>query len=192
MRATPAGVPTPDVTVRPAEGETTGVVLAQAYVTGEIDVEGHLADGLARVWAIIRGRKLTATGLPAALMARAAATALRLGVIGPRPAAPASQARLSGRLHSRRRDRAAIAHHYDLSNDCYVLVLDPQMAYSCAYWTSDDPGYSLEHAQRDKLDLVCRKLGLAPGQRFLHVGCGWGSLSLHYGVSVVGYVAGGC
>jgi cyclopropane-fatty-acyl-phospholipid synthase len=164
--------------------------LAQAYVTGEIDVEGDLADGLARVWAIIRSRRLTATRPPAALMAKAAWTALRLGVIGPRPAAPASQARLSGRLHSRRRDRAAISHHYDLSNDFYALVLDPQMAYSCAYWTSDDPGYTLQDAQRDKLDLVCRKLGLAPGQRLLDVGCGWGSLTLHaarhYGVDVVG------
>jgi len=164
--------------------------LAQAYVTGEIDVEGDLADGLARVWEIIRSRRLTATRPPAALMARAAATALRLGVVGRRPPVPASQARLSGRLHSRRRDRAAIAHHYDLSNDFYALVLDQRMAYSCAYWTSDDPGYTLNDAQRDKLDLVCRKLGLEPGQRFLDVGCGWGSLTLHaarhYGVSVVG------
>jgi cyclopropane-fatty-acyl-phospholipid synthase len=67
------------------------------------------------------------------------------------------------------------------------------MAYSCAYFTSDEPGYGLEDAQRDKLDLVCRKLGLdraRPGHRHLDIGCGWGSLSLHaaqeYGVQVVG------
>ena len=64
------------------------------------------------------------------------------------------------------------------------------MAYSCAYWTSDDPSYTLQDAQRDKLDLVCRKLGLRPGMRMLDIGCGWGSLSLHaaeqYGVNVIG------
>ena len=84
------------------------------------------------------------------------------------------------------RDRRAISHHYDLSNDFYSLILDPHMAYSCAYWTSDDPSYTLQDAQRDKLDLVCRKLGLRPGMRMLDIGCGWGSLSLHaaehYGV----------
>ena len=97
---------------------------------------------------------------------------------------------MGGKLHSLRRDRAAISHHYDLSNDFYALVLDPQMAYSCAYWTSHDPNYTLQDAQRDKLDLVCRKLGLTPGMRLLDVGCGWGSLTLHaaehYGVHVVG------
>jgi cyclopropane-fatty-acyl-phospholipid synthase len=95
-----------------------------------------------------------------------------------------------GRLHSKARDLDAIAHHYDLSNAFYSLILDPHMAYSCAYWTSDDPAYTLEDAQRDKLDLVCRKLDLAPGMRVLDIGCGWGSFSLHaaehYGVDVVG------
>ena len=61
-------------------------------------------------------------------------------------------------------DRDAISHHYDLSNDFYALILDPHMAYSCAYFTSDDPGYTIEDAQRDKLDLVCRKLGPRHGR----------------------------
>jgi len=98
-------------------------------------------------------------------------------------------------LHSLTRDREAISHHYDLSNDFYALILDPHMAYSCAYFTRDpeDPTYTVEDAQRDKLDLVCRKLGLdeaKPGHRHLDIGCGWGSLSLYaaetYGVQVVG------
>jgi cyclopropane-fatty-acyl-phospholipid synthase len=91
-------------------------------------------------------------------------------------------------LHTFGRDREAIAHHYDLSNEFYGLVLDPRMAYSCAYFS--DPGQSLEQAQVAKLDLVCRKLGLRPGDRLLDVGCGWGSLSIHaaqvYGARVSG------
>ena len=115
---------------------------------------------------------------------------MRLGIVGLPPRAPRSEAKVSGRLHSRSRDRAVIAHHYDLSNDFYSLILDEHMAYSCAYFTSDAPGYTLADAQRDKLDLVCRKLALAPGMRFLDVGCGWGSLSIHaaqhYGVQITG------
>lgn len=71
-------------------------------------------------------------------------------------------------------------HHYDLSNDFYALFLDESMAYSCAYWARpDDPAYTLADAQRDKLELICRKLGLGPGDRLLDVGCGWGSLTVH-------------
>jgi cyclopropane-fatty-acyl-phospholipid synthase len=162
--------------------------LAQAYVTGELDVEGDLRAALATVWATVSERGVTSRRLTARQLAGAARIALRLGVIGPPLPAPASQAKLSGRLHTRRRDRSAISHHYDLSNDFYALVLDPRMAYSCAYWTGEDPGYHLADAQRDKFDLVCRKLDLTPGQRLLDVGCGWGSLSLHaaaqYGVRV--------
>jgi cyclopropane-fatty-acyl-phospholipid synthase len=161
--------------------------LAQAYVTGELDVEGDLAEGFRRVWQVLRERE------PAAArpdLRAAARTALRYGVVGPRPKAPVSQARLTGRLHTLLRDRAAISHHYDLSNDFYALLLDPSMAYSCGYWTSDDPSYGLPDAQRDKLDLIARKLDVQPGSRHLDVGCGWGSLSLHlaehYGANVLG------
>ena len=97
-----------------------------------------------------------------------------LGAIGAPPKPPVTEARLSGRLHSRRRDRAAIAHHYDLSNEFYELLLDDTMAYSSAYFTHE--GQSLGDAQRAKLDLICRKLDLRPGMRLLDVGCGWGSL----------------
>ncbi len=166
--------------------------LARAYVAGDIDVDGDLADGLRRIWNTVR--TVRAAGIHPSRSPRdllgAAATVARLGAIGPRPRRPASESRLDGRLHSHRRDRAAIAHHYDLSNAFYQLILDPQMAYSCAFWTRTDPGYTLEDAQRDKLDLICRKLGLQPGHRLLDVGCGWGSLTLHaaqhYGVTVTG------
>ena len=166
--------------------------LAQAYVTKEIDVEGDLLDGFRRVWASVREHGAS-PGLTVSTVLNGLRAAKSLGALGRPPEAPASQARLRGRLHSLTRDRDAISHHYDLSNDFYALILDPHMAYSCAYFTSDDAEYTIEDAQRDKLDLVCRKLGLdaaAPGHRHLDIGCGWGSLSLHaaeaYGVQVVG------
>ncbi|MGO4633104.1 class I SAM-dependent methyltransferase [Streptomyces sp. 2RAF24] len=152
--------------------------LAEAYVTGDLDVEGDLADALSRAGRNVRDRPAARPG-PAS-MAAATALAVRLGVVGPPPKRPDGRARLTGGLHSVGRDRAGISHHYDLSNDFYALLLDETMAYSCAYWTRpDDPTYTLADAQRDKLDLICRKLGLGPGDRLLDVGCGWGSLTVH-------------
>jgi cyclopropane-fatty-acyl-phospholipid synthase len=163
--------------------------LARAYVSGDLDVEGDVADGLRRVWAAVRTNPET-TRMTVPLAARGISALLRLGVIGRTPPPPAAEARPSGRLHSRRRDAQAISHHYDLSNALYTLLLDEHMAYSCAYWTSDTPTYTLADAQRDKLDLICRKLDLRPGVRLLDVGCGWGALSVHaaqeYGTLVTG------
>jgi cyclopropane-fatty-acyl-phospholipid synthase len=161
---------------------------AQAYVTGELEVHGDLEHALTHAFAV--GRERGVTGRPtAAVIARGVRTLRRLGVLGRPPAPPASQAKVRGRLHSQQRDRHAISHHYDLSNDFYSLILDPAMAYSCAYY-GDDPHQTVESAQRAKLDLVCRKLDLGPGRTLLDVGCGWGSLSLHaaehFGAQVVG------
>jgi cyclopropane-fatty-acyl-phospholipid synthase len=101
---------------------------------------------------------------------------------------PAEEVRLRGKRHSRARDAAAIAHHYDVSNEFYRLVLGPSMTYSCAVFRSEND--TLEQAQANKLDLVCRKLGLRPGMRLLDVGCGWGTLVVHaarhFGVDAVG------
>ncbi|WP_432020304.1 class I SAM-dependent methyltransferase [Streptomyces sp. 1222.5] len=153
--------------------------LAQAYVTGEIDVEGDLAQGLRAMWAAMRERGLHAPRFSAADWPRLVAEAVRLGAVGPRLSAPVSQARLRGGLHSKARDRAAISHHYDLSNDFYRLLLDETMAYSCGYWTGAESEVSPADAQRAKLELICRKLDLAPGARLLDIGCGWGSLTLY-------------
>ncbi|MCJ0903477.1 cyclopropane-fatty-acyl-phospholipid synthase family protein [Rhodococcus sp. ARC_M6] len=165
---------------------------AQAYVLGELDVEGDLADALTHVWKVSAERGLgSVTPTPAVVLA-AVKAARSLGAFGRPLPPPDSQAQVKGRLHSLARDRAAIGHHYDLSNDFYQLILDENMAYSSGYWTSEDPDYTLEDSQRDKLDLVCRKIGLdqSRGRRLLDVGCGWGSLSLHaareYGAHVVG------
>lgn len=164
---------------------------AQAYVTGELDVDGDLNSALQQLWEVIRQRRLSGIRLTPGVIAGIGRIARSAGALGTPPAPPATQAKVRGRLHSLLRDRAAISHHYDLSNDFYGLILDPQMAYSSGYWTREPgPGYGVEDAQRDKLDLVCRKIGLQPGMRLLDVGCGWGSLSLHaarhYGATVVG------
>lgn len=85
-------------------------------------------------------------------------------------------------------NKANIAHHYDVSNAFYRLFLDERMVYTCAYFTEDHG--DIDRAQRDKLDMICRKLRLKPGDRFLDIGCGWGALvchaAQHYGVEAHG------
>lgn len=89
---------------------------------------------------------------------------------------------------SKELNRQAISFHYDVSNDFYALWLDEQRVYSCAYY--EDAAQSLEQAQRNKLDHICRKLRLKPGERLLDIGCGWGALicwaAEHYGASAQG------
>ncbi|WP_338604118.1 cyclopropane-fatty-acyl-phospholipid synthase family protein [Saccharopolyspora sp. SCSIO 74807] len=161
--------------------------LARAFVSGDLDVEGDLAEGLRRCWAAFREQRVDKPRFGPSAWRRMLGEAVALGAIGPRPKPPAGEARPSGALHSRRRDRSVIAHHYDTGNEFYELLLDPSMAYSCGYFTGDG---GLAEAQRAKLDLICRKLGLTAGMRLLDVGCGWGSLILHaarhYGVHATG------
>ncbi len=168
--------------------------IARAYVAGELDLEGDiyavlaLRDRLARADRGDPAVRLGWAGL--AGLARAVA---RLGLLGPPPPAPPEEARLRGVRHTAARDAAAIAHHYDISNDFYRLVLGDSMTYSCAAYL--EPGLSLEQAQQAKHALVARKLGLAPGMRLLDVGCGWGSMLIyaatHHGVEGVGVTLSG-
>ena len=170
--------------------------LARAWVAGELDVEGDLYEVLDRISGLLWERPEDTRSRLAALRdsvrdpkLRAAARALlRLAGPLPPPPPPAEEMRgRSGHSHSKRRDKQAISHHYDVGNDFYEIVLGPSMVYSCAYWTEDG---TLEDAQRDKLDLIARKLNLTEGDRLLDVGCGWGSMALHaaraYGARVVG------
>src|SRR5215217_5087456 len=163
--------------------ERSELGFGRAWVAGEIDVEGDLGETL-KLTDRFRGIKVEGGDLLAALKA-----ARRLNAFPVRePEPPQSEARLKGRLHSLRRDKEAIQHHYDVSNRFYRLVLGPTMVYSCAYFASEDE--SLDDAQTRKLDAVCRKLNLQPDERLLDVGCGWGSLVIHaathYGVRAVG------
>ena len=97
-------------------------------------------------------------------------------------------ARLSGRLHSKERDRQAVSYHYDISNDFYSLWLGKEMLYSCAHFQK--PEDDLDTAQKQNLDYICRKLRLKAGERLLDIGCGWGGLIMYaareYGVNTVG------
>ncbi|MCX5524540.1 cyclopropane-fatty-acyl-phospholipid synthase family protein [Streptomyces bobili] len=166
--------------------------LARAWVSGDLDVEGDLYQALDLISGQVWQRDDDARTLTEALRDPGFRAAVRglLKLAGPPlpPAPPREEVRRTTHLHTRRTDRRAISHHYDVGNDFYEIVLGPSMVYSCAYWESADS--TLEDAQRDKLELVCRKLGLTPGQRLLDVGCGWGSMAIHaareHGVSVVG------
>jgi cyclopropane-fatty-acyl-phospholipid synthase len=153
--------------------EPTELGLARAWVTGALDLDGDL-EQLLGLRGHLRDVHLGAVG-------RACLAAWGLRHAGPRalrrPPIPSTEARPSGARHSLARDRAAIHHHYDVSNRFYELLLGPSMSYSCAYFES--PANSLEVAQERKFELICRKLRLQPGERLLDVGCGWGSLVVH-------------
>jgi cyclopropane-fatty-acyl-phospholipid synthase len=154
--------------------------LSEAYLDGDLELEG---DAIGLLEAALRW-----TGPPASpgLLPALGSVLIRrwLARFGKKDI----DAHLHGRTHSVNRDRAAVQHHYDVSNDFYRLFLDEAMVYSCAHFTPDVR--SLEEAQRAKLDLVCRKLSLSQGDRLLDVGCGWGALVSHaltrYGATAVG------
>jgi len=153
---------------------------ARAYVAGELDVEGDIFEALA-----LREQLPDVKVTPREWLALARA----VGVDGLRPLPPPpEEARVRGRRHSKERDAEAIAHHYDVSNDFYRLVLGPSMTYSCAVF--ETPETALATAQAAKYELVCRKLALRPGMRVLDVGCGWGGMAIHaareHGVHAVG------
>lgn len=155
--------------------------LGRAYVSGDIEVSDMEA-----VLALLDTYKVPPLDLRG--KARLAVSAIQAGALRSLPRAPAAELRPQGRRHSRERDRRSIRHHYDVSNEFFALLLDKSMTYSCAIFSRG--ASTLEEAQRAKLELVCAKLGLVPGQRVLDVGCGWGSFALHaaaeHGVHVTG------
>jgi cyclopropane-fatty-acyl-phospholipid synthase len=162
------------------------VALAEAYLADELDVEGDIFVAPALARALLEKRR--GWRERASLALRLARLPRHSGRTASGTAAAAPVAELRGRPHSPARDRAAVRHHYDLSNRFYELFLDPAMVYTCAVFAHPDE--DLASAQRRKLDMVCRKLRLQPGDRLLDVGCGWGALIMHaaraYGVTATG------
>jgi cyclopropane-fatty-acyl-phospholipid synthase len=166
--------------------------LGRAYVAGEIEI-----DDIDAVIGILNEWKPPPVGATA--KARLIAAALRAAGVHRPPPAPKAELHLRGRKHTTQRDREAVRHHYDVGNEFFSLFLDKSMTYSCAIFSrvperkglfSGDEPPTLEEAQETKLELVCTKLGLQPGQRVLDVGCGWGSFVMHaasrHGVEAVG------
>jgi cyclopropane-fatty-acyl-phospholipid synthase len=155
--------------------------LGRAYVSGALDVddlEGSLE--LLDEW--------EPPAIDRATRARLALGAARAFGLRRPPARPRTELRPRGRRHSVERDARAVRHHYDVSNDFFKLFLGEELTYSCAFFSRG--GQTLEEAQEAKLELVCTKLALEPGQRVLDIGCGWGSFALHaaekHGVHVLG------
>lgn len=164
---------------------------ARAYVSGDIQIEGDVFAGLDEIARAAVPEHGPGVVVDAATKRALAKAAFTLGLVGLPPAPPPEEARMSGRRHTRHRDADAIAHHYDVGNDFYRIVLGESMTYSCAYWAQPPgPDFDLSAAQVAKCELVARKLGLVPGMRVLDVGCGWGTFALHaartHGVHVVG------
>lgn len=165
--------------------------LAEAYLAGDLSVEGDIFAVADVALAIMKqhyslGQKARLAFRLLKLPKEDDGTAAARGDDGGAPELP--EAQLHGEVHSIERDRAAVTHHYDLSNRFYSLFLDPRMVYSCAAFRRPDE--SLESAQLRKLDLICRKLRIREGDRLLDVGCGWGALIMHaareYGADTLG------
>ena len=155
------------------------LTLAEGYIYGDFDVHGDML-AVFSLADYLMHRQLTAM------------QKLKLGALSVRlPSSPVSDRpamKFRGTLHSKGRDQQAVSFHYDVSNEFYQLWLDPRMVYSCAYFENADD--TVEKAQEQKLDYICRKLRLRPGERLLDIGCGWGGLILHaaknYGVNATG------
>ena len=161
------------------------LALVESYISGDVDVEGSMeaASGLAdaigsRVHSPLAVAKLVRLVLRLPGQAEDDLNDARFP----------ERAKHLGPRHTPVRDQAAVRFHYDVGNAFYQLWLDQRMVYSCAYFRSPDD--SLDSAQEAKLDLICRKLRLKPGDRLLDIGCGWGGLVMyaaeHYGVDATG------
>lgn len=158
------------------------LALAEAYLYDDFDIEGDLEAIFPLADHLLIERPPTAVE-----RFRYARRLLQLPANGRLDSGTAA-VELTGKRHSLARDRRAISYHYDRSNEFFAVFLDPELVYSCAYFVreSDD----LETAQQQKLDYLCRKLRVRPGERLLDIGCGWGALIRHavrhYGVEAVG------
>ncbi|KQO36170.1 MULTISPECIES: class I SAM-dependent methyltransferase [unclassified Aeromicrobium] len=163
----------------------------RAFVAGDLEIEGVSLANPYDLMTLVQSRLRLKVPGPAELLQ----IVRSLGLSNLKPPPPPPEEHLprwrrvvEGMRHSKARDAEAIHHHYDVSNRFYELVLGPSMTYTCAVFPTEDA--TLEQAQYEKYDLVCRKLGLGPGDRLLDVGCGWGGMvrhaAEHYGVQALG------
>lgn len=143
--------------------------LGEAYIYGDFDVEGDIFDAFSLI-----DRSMTRT-FSVGEIVNVMRSLRALPKSGPMRPPARGPARLSGRLHSRERDLAAIRYHYDVGNDFFAIWLDRRLQYSCGYFPTGVE--DLDTAQERKLDHICRKLQLQPGDRLLDIGCGWGGLA---------------
>lgn len=168
------GASDPRVRLHLAEGRDLAALaaghigtLGEAVVEGRAEIDGPMRDVMSVVAGLLSGREMTASPPVWTRFLLVLTSYLR---------------------HSRKRDAEQIRFHYDVSDDFYALWLDPRRVYSCAYYPT--AGATLAEAQEAKLDLICRKLDLRPGERFLDIGAGWGGLLFwaaeHYGVQALG------
>jgi cyclopropane-fatty-acyl-phospholipid synthase len=156
--------------------------IGEAFMVSDFDIEGDILEAVSLI-DVIAGKKMT-TGqilqLYRAYLALPRSDERNVDHRGP--------AQLSGTRHSQHRDETAVQYHYDVSNEFYSLWLGKRMQYSCAYFITGDE--DIDTAQEQKLEHICRKLRLQPGERLLDIGCGWGGLAIYaaekFGASVVG------
>jgi cyclopropane-fatty-acyl-phospholipid synthase len=157
------------------------LALGQAYISDDFDIAGDVEAAIGFGEYLLNQARTLPERLKLAVL-------LRKLPVGDQTQPGRQQANLHGFIHSKARDRQAISYHYDLPAEFYALWLDRHMVYSCAYF--DTPEDELDTAQLRKLDYICRKLRLRPGERLLDVGCGWGGLILHaakhYNVDALG------
>lgn len=161
------------------------LALGEAFIRGDFDVTGDLERAVA-LGTVLHERLRSARRI-----ARLTGLLLRLPTdAGPSPGPSRFRPalRFVRRRHARARAAEAVRFHYDVGNVFYALWLDEQRVYSCAYFSTDDD--DLDRAQAAKLEHICRKLRLQPGERFLDIGCGWGGLvrhaARHHGVEALG------
>jgi cyclopropane-fatty-acyl-phospholipid synthase len=155
--------------------------IGEAYVFDDFDIEGDIESAFAMADHLLH------LDVSFAERVQLGSKLLKLPADG-HPHHGRQAVQLKGALHSKERDREAVTYHYNVSNDFFSLWLDPWMMYSCAYFA--DPNEDLESAQERKLEYICRKLRLKPGETLLDIGCGWGGLILYaakkFGVSAIG------
>jgi len=172
----------PDVLRWMLRNTKTELAISEAYIRGKLDVEGDLEAAMPVAYHLMSRHWPLSTRFRAAWKLFRAPAGGRPWPNGRQPA------KLRGELHSIERDRQAVTYHYNVPNDFYALWLDRRMVYSCAYFETADE--ELDTAQERKLDYLCRKLRLRPGERLLDIGCGWGGLVIHaaqrYGVEALG------